>query len=301
MNALLQVVHGLDFGAYQFLNGFAGNWFLDHLAGFEERNNLLKGGLFLAMYASLWFRPDPRQEERRRTIFAILTGTLLALVVCRIIADIFPFRLRPMYDPSLPHHAYAVPPSLRMVDWSSFPSDTAAYFFALAVGLAHLLRRFSVPILLYTAGWICLPRMFLGEHYLSDILAGAAIGMVVVKASLASHWLRQRFASHVLRFMDLEPHVFYAAAFLAFLEMGVMFDDVLSPVRGLFHALHTGPSGDLFRAILTGLGILGAVLMGALLLLPVLSRRRKIRRMAFARQDCLGVEAAPGHGRTGHL
>src|SRR5580658_9601367 len=83
MNILLQVVQNLDLSVYRFLNGFAGNWLADHLANFEENNNLAKGGLFLGMYAYLWFRIGPDQEERRRAILAILTGTLLALVVTR--------------------------------------------------------------------------------------------------------------------------------------------------------------------------------------------------------------------------
>jgi len=285
MNVLLQMVHILDRGVYGFLNGFAGNWFVDHVASFEESDNLLKGGLFLAMYAALWFRVGPDQEHWRRTILAILTGTLLALVVSRTIADIFPFRLRPMFDLTLPHHAYSLSISRNMMDWSSFPSDTSAYFVALAFGLVQLLPRYSVTILLYTASWICLPRMFLGEHYLSDIVVGAAIGMAAVKASLASEWLQRSIVSPVLHFVETKPQVFYGAAFLIFFEMGVMFDDVRFVARGLFQALHTVSSRELLRATPTAFGILGVVLMAvALLFLPLATSTvplRSFRRERF--------------------
>jgi hypothetical protein len=189
-------------------------------------------------------------------------------------------RLRPMYDPSLPHHAYSFPTPPNLLDWSSFPSDTAAYFFALAFGLVHLLRRYSVPILLYTAGWICLPRMYLGEHYLSDIVVGAAIGIAVVKASLKSGWLHQNIASPVLRFMDAKPHVFYAAAFLVFFEMAVVFGDVRTAMQQLIHALHAEHSHELLRAML-GFGVLGAVLIAMSAMFPILRQLYRVLSNRF--------------------
>jgi membrane-associated phospholipid phosphatase len=253
MTALLQAIHTLDVSVYRILNGFAGNWLADHLANFEEGNNLAKGGLFFGAYVYLWFRGGLTQEARRKAILAILIGTLLALVLCRTIADFTPFRVRPMYDPNLPHRAYSIPTHPNLVDWSSFPSDTAAYFFALAFGLAYLVRRHSALILLYTAGWICLPRLYLGEHYLSDVVVGAAIGVTIVVASLKSGWLQQNIAAPILRFMEAKPHVFYGAAFLVFFEMGVVFMDVRSAAQQLMQALRAGHVHELFRALLVGI------------------------------------------------
>jgi len=42
--------------------------------------------------------------------------------------------------------------------------------------LAYLLRRYAVTILLYTVVWVCLPRIYLGIHYVSDIVVGIVIG-----------------------------------------------------------------------------------------------------------------------------
>jgi membrane-associated phospholipid phosphatase len=268
MNVLLQVVHSTDLSVYHFLNGFAGNWLADHLDNFEEGNNLLKGGFFFALYAYLWFRVDLDQEKRRRAILAILTGALLAVVVSRAIADLTPYRIRPMYDLNLPHHSYSFPISPNLIDWSSFPSDTAAYFFALAFGLAQMLRRHSAAILLYTAGWICLPRMYLGEHYLSDIVVGAAIGIAAVKASLQCEWLEQNIACPILRSIDTKPHVFYPAAFLASFEMSVVFSDVRTAAQQLIHALHGEHSHELLRAML-GLGLLGVALVAMSVVVPI--------------------------------
>src|SRR5208337_2275550 len=125
-----------------------------------------------------------------------------------------PFRLRPNYDPTLVHPSYSIPLVPDIENWSSFPSDTAAYFFALAFGLAYLLRRFAIPILLYTAAWVCLPRMYLGLHYASDIVAGIAIGITMVWVLFRSDLLQSIVARRLLVAMEAKPQWFYAIAFL---------------------------------------------------------------------------------------
>jgi membrane-associated phospholipid phosphatase len=218
-----------------FLNGYAGNRYLDHFASFEENDKLLNGGLFLAIYWYLWFRAGPDQKRRRGAIIAVLTGALLALAVSRTIANFAPYRVRPMYDLHLQHHPYAFPISPNLINWSAFPSDTAAFFSALGSGLAYQRRRLAIPVILYVAGWICLPRMFLGLHYASDVAAGAVIGIVLVWASLKVGWLQSVLATHLLAWAEAKPEVFYAAAFLASFEMGVLFEDIREGARALFH------------------------------------------------------------------
>jgi undecaprenyl-diphosphatase len=264
----------LDLSVYSFLSRFASNGLLNILVDFQENNNLLKGGLAFTMFAYLWFRTGPDQENRRRTIVAIFTGTLLALLVSRTIANIAPFRIRPMYDLSLPHHPFAFPTRANLEDWSSFPSDTAAYFFSLGFGLAYLLRRYAVLILLYVAAWICFPRVFLGVHYTSDIVVGAMIGITLAWISVRSKWLRTGVADRVLAFMDASPGIFYATAFLVCFEMAALFDDIRTPARQLFHALHNEHYRGLILSLLTGLGYFGAVLLAASVVILILKRRR---------------------------
>ena len=136
--------------------------------------------------------PGPDQDKRRKSIIAILAGALFALATSRILADVAPYRVRPMYDPSLTHHPYSFPVSLALIDWSSFPSDNATLFFGLAFGLAYLMPRLAIPAMLYTAVWICLPRMFLGEHYAPDVVVGAAVGIAVVWVSLNVKWIQKQ-------------------------------------------------------------------------------------------------------------
>lgn len=234
MSILLQMIQHVDVVVYQFLNGFAGNRFLNHFASFEESNMLVKGGLFLAMYWYLWFRAGSDQDKRRKTIIAIVVGALFAVIASRVIADLAPHRIRPMYDVHLQHHPYAFPISYYLVNWSSFPSDNSTYFFGLAFGLACLSRRLGIAALLYAAAWITFPRLFLGEHYVSDAFVGAAIGIAAVWVSLKVGWLQSVFAARLLAFVKAKPGLFYACAFLASFEMGVIFEDLRAVARTMF-------------------------------------------------------------------
>jgi hypothetical protein len=53
-------------------------------------------------------------------------------------------------------------------------------FFAMAAGIFIASRRAGWFALVYVSAFICLPRMYLGEHYATDILTGAAIGIIPV-------------------------------------------------------------------------------------------------------------------------
>jgi PAP2 superfamily len=129
------------------------------------------------------------------------------------------------------------------VNWSSFPSDTAAYFFALAFGLAYLSRRLAIPIILYTAAWVCLPRMYLGLHYASDIVVGAAIGITTVWVSLRSELLQAMVARRLLSAMETTPEWFYAIAFLVSIEMATVFEGFRHAGNSILHSVLFGLLG----------------------------------------------------------
>lgn len=61
---------------------------------------------------------------------------------------------------------------------SSFPSGHTSSWFAMATVYSAKYPRYAIP--LYGAGvLIGLSRVYLGEHYPSDVLAGAVIGVVI--------------------------------------------------------------------------------------------------------------------------
>jgi hypothetical protein len=153
-----------------------------------------------------------------------------------VLASVTPFRLRPIYVPSL-EYRWSIPIDTTFAQWTSFPSDTATYFCALAFGLLVLLPRLRIPIVLYTAGWICFPRIYLGYHFASDVVAGAVIGSAVVWAVLRAEKLQSAFAPGAVAFADARPHAFYAAAFLISYEMATVFWDIRMLELKLAHAV----------------------------------------------------------------
>ncbi len=286
MRAILQGIRVVDINIYHFFSSFAGNWFLDRLAAVEESNRLLKGGVFFAIYWYLWFRPGTDRERRRRVILAALIGAILAIAAVRTIAFTVPFRIRPMDDPTLAHPSYAVAFHYDLVNWSGFPSDTAAYYFALAFGVMYLSRRLAIPIAIYTAVWICLTRIYLGIHYASDIVAGTAIGIAVAWIAVRSDWL-QSIAARPVRAADSKPQWFYPAAFLLSYQMTTVFDGLRNLGNAMLHAVlaafhRRGTPSHLHRPIDSwgGFIALAAFSAAAIYVVSIVSR---IRRRAQAR------------------
>ncbi len=256
---MFHLIDRLDVVIFHLLNGFAGNFLLDHLISYEESTNLLKGGLFLTVYSYFWFSEKPDGNNRRPRIIAIVVGTLVALVIARALANFAPFRLRPIFDIGLTHRPYAFTTSRNLEEWSSFPSDTATYFAALAYGLGHLSRRrLAVPIGLYTLVWICLPQMYLGLHYASDVVVGAEIGIVIVSIAVRIEWLQVAFAPRLLKWARTRPELFYSAAFLVAFEMAELFDTIRITVRSSFRTLYSRPHWEplIFAETSTILGLI---------------------------------------------
>ena len=69
-------------------------------------------------------------------------------------------------------------------DRFSFPSGHTITAFAVA-GTLGLFYPFLLPVLLFCAVGIALSRILLGMHFMSDVLAGAAIGLALAFASYA--------------------------------------------------------------------------------------------------------------------
>ncbi|OLE64898.1 MAG: hypothetical protein AUG03_07360 [Acidobacteria bacterium 13_1_20CM_2_68_14] len=83
---------------------------------------------------------------------------------------------RPRPDVAGPSLAAMWPTFMRDID--SFPSGHAASVFAVATVFASFCPRLAGP--LYTlAAAVSLGRVYLGRHYVSDIVAGAIIGTLV--------------------------------------------------------------------------------------------------------------------------
>lgn len=232
----------LDLAIFHAVNSLCGNWVLDRIAMYEESNYFFKGGLFLAIYWWFWFVPDPdRRQANRRIIVIAITGTVLALALNRALADTLPFRVRPMYASDVGYHAPSIPFYMNLEQWSSFPSDSSTYWFALSFGLYRLKRPLGLVAMLYSTLWMCLVRLYLGIHYPSDLVVGAALGIGVVwfvEWTLTRRGTLIRFVmQRIYKWEDERPDVFYALAFVISFELTMMFDDLRDMVRVATHML----------------------------------------------------------------
>jgi membrane-associated phospholipid phosphatase len=269
----MHAIHHVDVAVYLFLIRFAHNLWLNRLSDFEEQALLFKGGLFFIPFWYFWFEPGPKQRDRRKLILPILASALIALVASRAIADIGPYRVRPVADPSVPHVVYSMEIDRNLENWSAFPSDTATFFFALAFGLAQLSRRWGMVMMIYVSLWVCLPRLFLGEHYLSDVVAGAIIGIAIVWFVLKVPAPWSALATRAVDLADARPAIFYPIALVVSFEMIVLFNDIRAAARTML----SGAQVESFRQHkhLVPIALAAAMLLGLATLL--LRRRRRIR------------------------
>jgi undecaprenyl-diphosphatase len=215
----------LDTEIIAFVNGFAHKSpILDHLVDLTIGRPLLKAGPFTGLLWYLWFR-DERLETRQRLV-AIVVMSVVALFLARALALSLPFRARPLSDPTINFvMPYGIDGSDDLINWSAFPSDHAALFFALAAGFLLVSRGWGVAALLFSTFMICLPRLYAGYHSPSDLLAGAAIG-IACGGSIAIAGFSERMAAPALRLLRVRPALYYTLLFFVTFEITNNFNDV---------------------------------------------------------------------------
>lgn len=149
----------------------------DYLVDVLSRNNFVKGGVLMVLLWWLWFRVEEERHPYREHVLATLASCIVGLSVARVLALTLPFRLRPIHDPSVHFQVPNMANPAVLDQWSAFPSDHATLFFALATGIWCASRSLGLLTFVYIILMICLPRIYLGLHYPTDILAGGVIGI----------------------------------------------------------------------------------------------------------------------------
>ena len=232
------VVNGFDNAILTFLTQHAfHSGFANHAIRALTEFYTVKGLVLTTVLWWMWFAQDERYAANREMVIATIAAGLLALVVGRLLAHYLPFRIRPIHDPNVhlhfPESTYTEP-TLRF--WSSFPSDHAMMWGAIAMGIFLVYRVVGVLALLYTVLFILLPRVYLGLHYPTDVLAGLALG-VVLACLMTRDAVRTRIAAPILRWIERYPAPGYTFAFVLCFEMISQFDDLRVATEAIRKAL----------------------------------------------------------------
>jgi undecaprenyl-diphosphatase len=101
-----------------------------------------------------------------------------------------------------------------VIHWSSFPSDHAVLYFALSTVVFLVSRKAGIFAYCFTFLVVCLPRMYLGLHYPTDILAGELLG-IGVACLFARKPVRDAIASPLLHWLEVAPGSFYGFFYLS--------------------------------------------------------------------------------------
>jgi membrane-associated phospholipid phosphatase len=153
-----------------------------------------------------------------------------------MLAALLPFRLRPLYNPELHLHRAFTLDSNTLETWSSFPSDHAVLFFAIATGVFLVHRRAGVCLFLYTTFFIALPRIFLGFHYPSDLLAGGLFGGAL---AYSAKWpaFRTLITRPGLRLQERSPGLFYACFFFLTVQTAELYGSLRAALNLAYRVL----------------------------------------------------------------
>jgi len=144
--------------------------------------------VFLFLFILLWFRND---VYKKIALFSCVTVSVTYLL--SIMIKLVYFKPRPFLN----HGVYLLPPVPSKKD-SSFPSKHTALAFALAASV-FVYHRILGLILWLLSILVGLSRIWMGQHYPSDIISSAILGngtVFVVKLT-EQYW--KPFVTRILR------------------------------------------------------------------------------------------------------
>lgn len=195
----------------------------DALVGILSANHLAKGGVLAMVLWWAWFQTGTNHARNREKILATLGSCAFGFGLARALALTLPFRLRPRVNPELPFKLPTGEDPAMLDTWSSFPSDHAVLFYALSTGLFFISKRVGIGAFVYTSIMIAMPRIYLGLHYPTDIVAGAAVGVTVAAVSILC-LKENRVLRAAANWSDQKPALFYPLFFLLTYQIADMFD-----------------------------------------------------------------------------
>jgi membrane-associated phospholipid phosphatase len=211
------------------INGFANRSVLfDRMAAAFNSAFTFSGAVLMALVWSCWFETKDRESRAR-----ILVGTLASFgagAISRFAQHTLPTHPRPFLDPALDFHA---PLDFEQYNvWNSFPSDHATVFAGLVVVIWIARSRFAVFAIVWTM-FVESARTYMGGHYPSDLIGGAALAAMVVWAAQASWPIS--LGNRLMRWAQSSPELFYMSAFFLSFQIATLFAEIRVTFGPLLH------------------------------------------------------------------
>ncbi len=219
----------IDTPIIEFLNQYATkSEMFDRIVFFISNNPLIKGGLLMMLLWWGWFK-----VKNQVNIISSLLGCFIAMVMARVLALSLPERLRPLHESTLDFVLPFGISTSALSGWSSFPSDHAVLFYALAATMFFIARSVGVFAVIYVTVFIALPRVYFGLHYPTDILGGAIIGIMIVLLCNSKHFIKY-VSQPIYNYSISKPEIFYPIFFMITYQIASMFNSARELMGMLF-------------------------------------------------------------------
>ncbi|PYN75965.1 MAG: hypothetical protein DMD96_26535 [Candidatus Rokuibacteriota bacterium] len=238
------VVH-FDVSVFAFFSRFAGrSWTVDTLIWSVWTQAAVQGGVVMVLVWGAWFSQGetPESRQTRAAMLSSLVGVYACILLTLVLRVVLPFRARPMVDPTSAFQMPYLPNgAMPTAESTSFPSGHAAVLFALAIGLWSISRTLGIVAGFHGLFVVCLPRVYFGRHWATDIVAGAGVALATVP--MVNEVLRRSsLVPRLLGWSERRPAAFYSVFFLcsmdiamdfAFVKTALKLVSILQLVRGV--------------------------------------------------------------------
>lgn len=162
----------MEFEIVKFLNQSGAGW-IDPAAIFISSNTMLGIlGIIITAYFLIWDKKNGKQIAIAAAIAVGLHFLTSEIFFKYILPEFGLFRLRPYLA-----HLGEIIPLGKLNTNSSFPSSHMAYILSLLTVYVYYYRKFLLPATVF-ALFMAFARIHNGMHYPSDVLAGAALGIL---------------------------------------------------------------------------------------------------------------------------